>query len=75
MATTDYPAALGVGRGVASEPRYGWPDEHIHIVTNGRSLCGIDVEDEDLFPIFSGGPSWRAYVDARCPECTRAVSC
>jgi hypothetical protein len=53
--------------------RFAWPHERIHIVLSvgsyARSLCGLDIEEDDLFPADSGADFWREVVDARCPEC------
>jgi hypothetical protein len=59
--------------------RFAWPDERMHVVLSvgsyARSLCGLDIEEDDLFPADSGAGFWREVVDARCPKCDRAVSC
>ena len=73
--TADSRVAPGPPLRVRPLPRYGWPDEYVHVVRGRFALCGVRVEPEDMFTVDSGPRAWQDYVEVRCPECAQAVGC
>lgn len=82
MSVSDYPSTVGARRGVGvlSELRFAWPGRYLHIVRapqlrhderNGQevALCGLIVDEDDVFPAGQGADYWDSCPTARCAHC------
>ena len=46
----------------------------LHLVLDGRALCGQAVEDADVYEDKAGVPAWNDGPPERCPRCAEGLA-